>query len=174
MTFRDSLKERTALRIREAIERIKLGQPTNRELKKRKNLKLNKCTVEIEAELSTGSLRHYPEIITEINNYNPALKEISSSFSDDSDASLVLLQQENTKLKQQKKLANKEKIEENSKARNLADEIEKLKRENVAIHQYYTKTIAALFELVPQEQRQLLLSELRASTGRDKVVPIRP
>lgn len=85
-----------------------------------------------------------------------------------------MLQQENTKLKQQKKLANKAKVEENSKARNLADEIEKLKRENVAIHQHYAMTIAALFELVPQEQRQLLLSEMRVSTGRDKVVPIRP
>lgn len=70
-----------------------------------------------------------------------------------------MLQQENTKLKQQKKLANKAKIEESSKAKNLADE--RLKRENVAIHQYYTKTIAALFELIPPEKRHLLLSELR-------------
>jgi FtsZ-binding cell division protein ZapB len=173
MTFRDSLKERTALRIREAIERIKLGQPKNRELKKRKNLKLNKSTVEKEADLSTGALRHYPEIIKEINDYQPALKEISASFSDDSDASLILLQQEHAKLKQQKKLVNKAKVEESSKAKNLADEIERLKHENVAIHQYYTKTIAALFELVPQEKRHLLLSELRVSTASDKVVPIK-
>ena len=84
-----------------------------------------------------------------------------------------MLQQENTKLKQQKKLANKAKIEESSKAKNLADEIERLKRENVAIHQYYTKTIAALFELIPPEKRHLLLSELRVSTASDKVVPIK-
>lgn len=58
-------------------------------------------------------------------------------------------------------------------AKNLADEIERLKRENVAIHQYYTKTIAALFELIPQEKRHLLLSELRVSTASDKVVPIK-
>lgn len=68
------------------------------ELKKRKNLKLNKSTVEKEADLATGALRHYPEIIKEINDYQPALKEISASFSDDSDASLILLQQENTML----------------------------------------------------------------------------
>ena len=39
--------------------------------------------------------------------------------------------------------------------------------------QYYTKTIAALFELIPQEKRHLLLSDLRVSTAIDKVVPIK-
>jgi uncharacterized protein YdcH (DUF465 family) len=67
MNLRAIEKEKTKQSLREAIERLKNGNVTAKELLGKKNIKINRLTVEIEAKMSKGSLRHHPDIVAEIN-----------------------------------------------------------------------------------------------------------
>ncbi|TLS80543.1 hypothetical protein [Photobacterium damselae] len=55
----------------DAISRIKEQTYTNKELKKKKVVKLNRSNVEKEAGLSAGALRHHPDIVKVIQGANP-------------------------------------------------------------------------------------------------------
>ncbi|HHQ4590645.1 TPA: hypothetical protein ACSP19_004113 [Aeromonas veronii] len=67
MNLRATEKEKTKQSLREAIERLKSGNVTAKTLLGKKNIKINRLTVEIEAGMSKGSLRHHPDIVAEIN-----------------------------------------------------------------------------------------------------------
>lgn len=67
MNLRATAKEKTRQSLREAIERLKSGNVTAKTLLGKKNIKINRLTVEIEAGMSKGSLRHHPDIVAEIN-----------------------------------------------------------------------------------------------------------
>ncbi|WP_323066400.1 hypothetical protein [Aeromonas jandaei] len=67
MSFRATQKEKSKCRFKAAIERLKAGNVISKELIGKKNLKINRFNVEIEAGMSKGSLRHYPEIVDQIN-----------------------------------------------------------------------------------------------------------
>jgi len=56
-------KDTTREKFLEAIERIKSGTVSNKELKARKIVKLNRATVEKEAGFVPGLLCHYPDVV---------------------------------------------------------------------------------------------------------------
>jgi hypothetical protein len=66
MNLRTTEKEKTKQILREAIERIKSGNITAKALLGKKAVKINRLTVEIEAGMSKGALRHHPDIVAEI------------------------------------------------------------------------------------------------------------
>lgn len=67
MNLRMTEKEKTKQNLREAIERLKNGNITAKVLLGKKAIKINRLTVEIEAGMSKGALRHHPDIVAEIN-----------------------------------------------------------------------------------------------------------
>lgn len=67
MNLRATEKEKTKHTLREAMERLKSGNITAKALLGKKNIKINRLNVEIEARMSKGALRHHPDIVAEIN-----------------------------------------------------------------------------------------------------------
>ncbi|EJG0497552.1 hypothetical protein DFX49_RS20865, partial [Vibrio parahaemolyticus] len=65
-------KKSTETQLRQAFERLKANTPTNRKyqlkVKANKPLRITKSGVEKEAGLSNGALKHYPELIREIED----------------------------------------------------------------------------------------------------------
>ena len=170
MSLRDIEKEKTAQKARAAMERIKSGTPNNLKLKKRKNLKLNQNTVEIETGLSVRALKHHPEILTEIMDYKAP--RIDSGDNNASDVIAVLLKRENEKLKEQKKKALKATRNTQESNEKLSDKIDKLERENKALHKRHAEMVSALFNMIPQEAVNGLF-EKDFTPGNKNVVPIK-
>lgn len=169
MSIRDTEKAKTAKKIIAAMERIKSGTPNHRELKKRTNLKLNQSTVEKESGLSTGALRHHREILAEIIEYNaPEINVASDCLGVNS----VIAKSDNEKLQTQKKKAIKAKHDAQERNKELKDCVNRLDRENKALHKHHAQVICALFDLIPQEER-IGLFEKDLSLGEGNVVPIR-
>lgn len=103
MSLQEIKKQKTALKAIEAIKRIQDGKPNLRKLLNRDNLKLNQHTVEQEAGLSVGALKHHDDILTMISDINLMGCEQEKTTGTQTD--IYLLKQEIIKLKAQKKAA---------------------------------------------------------------------
>lgn len=170
MSLRDVKKEKTAQKFRTAMARIIEGVPTSRKLKKRANLKLNQSTVEEEAGLTVGSLRHHEKILKEIEAYNFPKAESESYKGSDENAGR--LKRENEKLRLQRKKALKEKLLAKKKKQEQLEKINKLTDENILLHERTAEVISALFYSIPQEDRQDLFEKSFKLTS-ENVVPIK-
>ncbi|RPF11046.1 hypothetical protein EDB14_2145 [Vibrio crassostreae] len=152
------MKQATKNTLERALERLIKGEPTNLDLKKKARqgkLKINNNTVEKEAGLSTGSLRHYPSIKAMIKSRSLKAK-VESSESTTSE--IELLQQENAKLKGDKTQLNK------LKSKHLID-ARKSKEALATQAANHIKMIQELMEMLPALEREKAM---------DKVVNTRP
>jgi len=157
MQIRDVKKENTAAKAQAAITRIVEGTYTNKTLKKRKKVKLNQSTVEMEAGLSVSSLRNHPDILALIENQNNPMGQDNLS-ADSSD--IYHLQNQITKLRKQKKELQKQKRELTQKSQLEYSKHQSLEKINKEIHADYIQLTSALFDLIPQEERQDLFEKL--------------
>ncbi|MGL4579759.1 MAG: hypothetical protein ACRCVP_12800 [Shewanella xiamenensis] len=159
MSLRDVKKERTAEKFRAAIKRILNQQPVNRilqqKLREGKALKLNPTNVEKEAGLSYGSTKNHPGILREIDEHNKPKADNKVSTSKEK-ATTAELRKEIKELK--KKLQEK------------TNDYDTLEDVNKKLHEYCRGMISALFEKIPQEQREGLFKE-HINTDGDNVVP---
>lgn len=157
MPIRDLKKEKTAAKAQAAITRIVEGIYTNKTLKKRKKVKLNQSTVEMEAGLGVSSLRNHPDILALIENQNnPKGQDNLSADSSD----IYHLQNQIIQLKKQKKELQKQKKELTQKYQLKFSKHQSLEDINKEIHADYIQLTSALFDLVPQEERQDLFEKL--------------
>jgi len=150
-------KDATRKNFLAAIERIKSGTITNKELKARKSVKLNRSTVEKETGLKAGALRHYKDIT-----------DIIDGVSDDgliSNEKYEELKNENKKLKKDKGDALKDRDTYKEDADNAKSNLNK---ELSAQHQLVT----ALFYKVPIEEREELMKAInnKARGGRVSLI----
>jgi hypothetical protein len=171
MSLRDKKKENTAKRAREAIKRILNGTPTHKELKKRVTVKLNQSTVETEAGLGVSSLRNHGDILVEIEQHNSPDHGVDSKI-DYTMTDYFVLNKEKDKLKKNKKSFSNEKKVLTAKNKSQIEEIEELERLNTEIHSHYVQMNCALFDMVPQEQRQDIFEKLK-TRGSGNVVPFK-
>ena len=155
MSLRDIKKEKTAKRAREAMQRIINGLPKNKKLKKRNALKLNQSTVEKEAGISVSSLKHHPDILKEIMDYNSPVTEktLSTLTSNQNEpVNVYLLKKEIETLKKQKKAAIKAKNNAIELNKEYSQDISKLKYDNKALHSHHAQVVSAMFEIIPLEK----------------------
>ena len=170
MSLREIKKEKTALKAIEAIKRIQDGKPNHRKLLNRDNLKLNQHTVEQEAGLAVGALKHHDDILTMISDINLMGCEQEKTTGTQTD--IYLLKQEIIKLKAQKKAAITGKKDAIALKKSYAEQLETLKYENKMLHQHHAEVVSALFDLIPQEDREGIVIKAM-SHGNTNVVPIK-
>ncbi|MFA0049637.1 bacterioferritin comigratory protein [Vibrio breoganii] len=152
------MKQATKNALKNALERLIKGEPTNFDLKKKARLgklKVNNNTVEKEAGLSTGALRYYPDIKAMIKSRSLKAKVESS---ESATSEIELLHQENTKLKCEKTQLNKLKSKHIIDARKSKEVLAK----QAALH---IKIVQELMEMLPASEREKAM---------DKVVSARP
>lgn len=146
MNLRVTEKEKTKQNLRDAIERLKSGTVTAKTLLGKKNIKINRLTVEIEAGMSKGSLRHHPDIVAEIN----ALASSSSQNAISEQKSVTQVQVEELK----KKVVLKEGLR-----KQYYDELvvtQEAMKTQLAVHH---ELIVALFNKIPINIRDGLFDE---------------
>jgi hypothetical protein len=69
MSIREKEKQKTNQRLKEALQRLIDKVPTERELKRRDKVKVNALTVQQEAGVSVGAIRHHPDVGILIKEY---------------------------------------------------------------------------------------------------------
>lgn len=159
MSLREMKKRKTNKALREAIDRIVAQTPNSKKLQeklKEGKLKLNRTNVEIEADKGYGVIKYHSdvkELIYEINN--PPLP-----FTDQSSVEKQKFQEKFDRQKLSLKNTEAELEEKIS-------EIELLKSVNERLHAHCRELTSALFELVPQEQREKLFDEIMQKSSRD-------
>ncbi len=152
MSLRKMNKQKTNQSLREAIERIIAKQPQSKKLQKKLKegkLKLNKTNVEIEADRGYGVIKYHSDVeqlIDKLNNPPPMFTDQSS-----------VVQQ---KLEEN---FNKQKLSLKKTETELAEKISEIKlleSVNKRLHAHCRELTSALFELVPQDQREKLFDEI--------------
>tara|TARA_B100000700_G_C14964300_1_gene818092 strand:- start:1012 stop:1530 length:519 start_codon:yes stop_codon:yes gene_type:complete len=171
MPIRATQKEKTATKAEAAIQRILEGTYTNKILIKRKRngkkIKLNQSTVEMEAGLGVRTLRNHPNVLEKIDKINnPELVENQPVFSTNYSSTEV------EKLKNDKKTLQKQKNEQLEKYKLERTKRMSLENINKEIHANYIQLTCALFDLVPQQERQDLFDKPPKKVQGD-VVPLK-
>ena len=172
MGIRDNDKEKTAKKFRAAIQRIQDGNYQSPKLRKRKKVKLNQNTVEIEAGQSVGSMRHHGDILSEIEEINnPKTSEIETDncYEGVTDDELRL---ENKKLLKRNKKLIKERNEFGSKNQDKQKEIDRIKQEYQSLLELYSQVTSAFFDLIPADERTRLFEKVERRNG-NNVTPIK-
>jgi hypothetical protein len=159
MSKRDLDKKKTNTRLREALQRLIDKVPTDRELKKRSNVKVNALTVQQEAGVSVGALRHHPDISILIAEYKGNKIKASSSSPDIADSDFVKLQIKVDALtkrvnKLKASLENETKLKEEYRAKS-----EYLGQINQELLEEEHQLIQALLNKVPLEDRHSLFQK---------------
>ncbi len=138
---------RTKSLLLNAIERLKKGKPTEQTLIKKAEdgkLKLNRSTVEKEAGLGSGALRHHQDVVDIITQ---------SSVGGEEGKQVDILTKEIRELKYKLKKVNK--INKSK--------IEKVKNMDVALSQQAAQQImlmAAMLEKIPYDDREKLMKKV--------------
>ena len=154
----------TEVKLREALERLIKRTPNTRAFKRKveanKPFSITKSGVEKEAELSNGSLKHYPNIIQDIVNAEAERVHGKSQFSKDISESDIkssaIYKQLELKLKRMEDVKKK-----------LAIDVKKLKeeceRKDRALNEKVAEldeVISSMWALIPRdEQRQLVIKK---------------
>ncbi|WP_371192944.1 hypothetical protein [Glaciecola sp. SC05] len=166
MSLRKIKKQKTAHEFMAAINRLVDRKPTCRELKKKladgKPLKLNPTNVEKEAGRGYNSTKNHPSVLKEIERINALVsntKEVSSQVLEN--------------LKAERKEKNKEikKLKENIKNKNT--ELEKLKRVNLILHAHCRELTSALYNKIPQEEREGLFERSVTTKNESNIIPFK-
>jgi hypothetical protein len=159
MSKRDLDKKKTNTRLREALQRLIDKVPTDRELKKRSNVKVNALTVQQEAGVSVGALRHHPDISILIAEYKGKKIKLSASNHDIAESDFVKLQLKVDALtkrvnKLKSSLENETKLKEEYRAK--AEYLEQVNRE---LLEEDHQLMQALLNKVPLEDRHSLFQK---------------
>jgi hypothetical protein len=152
MSSRDKTTQETKQALFDALERLKANQPTDRKLigkLKAGKLKVNRSSVEKEADKSVGSLRNHPDVVDAITKFTDAI-----SFDEYNVETVEDVYKE--------KLANeknnkKDAIRLKEKYRTEADKMEASMENQLEQHHMIT---AAMFELIPLDKRKELIEKI--------------
>lgn len=152
MSSRDKTTQETKQALFDALERLKANQPTDRKLigkLKAGKLKVNRSSVEKEADKSVGSLRNHPDVVDAITKFTDAI-----SFDEYNVETVEDVYKE--------KLANeknnkKDAIRLKEKYRTEADKMEASMENQLEQHHMIT---AAMFELIPVDKRKELIEKI--------------
>lgn len=155
------MKNATKQALRDALDRLVEGKPTNTELKKRAKkgtLKINDSTVEKEAGKSAGALRNHRDIAEEIKEKALSVRaEQSGQLSNEE-----LLKKELKEAKAEKTQLQKKK-DEHYKKRKVA---EKAQAKDAARH---IEIIQGLMRMIPLSEREKAMHTL-VNTTADNVI----
>jgi len=155
------MKDATKQALRDALDRLVEGKPTNTELKKRANkgtLKINDSTVEKEAGKSAGALRNHRDIAEEIKEKALSLRaEKSGQLSNEE-----LLKKELKEAKAEKTQLQKKK-NEHYKKRKIAEQAQ---ASDAARH---IEIIQSLMRMIPLTEREKAMHTL-VNTTTDNVI----
>lgn len=158
MSIREAEKHKTNQRLRESLQRLIDGNPTDMELRRRANLKVSARTVQQEAGVSIGAIRHHPDVAKLIEDY----KNSGKSKPDETPDAAAVGVPNNDLLKLQlevNKLKNKVKRQaENLKKEKLLKEeyraqADGFKAQNEEILSDEHQLMQALFSKVPLPER---------------------
>jgi|TARA_R110001583_G_scaffold192800_1_gene359800 hypothetical protein len=145
---------RTKSLLLNAVERLKKGEPTEQTLIKKAEdgkLKLNRSTVEKEAGLGSGTLRHHQDVVDIIT-----LSCVGGEEAEQVDILTKEIRELKDKLKKVNKI-NKSKIE-------------KVKNMDVALSQQAAQQImlmAAMLEKIPYDDREQLMKKIISNNVRN-------
>lgn len=165
MSIRDTEKQKTNQRLREALQRLIVGEPTNSELKRRAKLKVSARTVQQEAGVSIGVIRHHPEVAKLIADYKSGrvsyqTEELDGVADEVSSGDLLKLQLEVDKLKNKvQRLTDNLKKEKALKEEYRAHASE-LKAQNEELLSRDHLLVQALFNKVPLPDRDELFKKV--------------
>lgn len=149
MSLREIKKQKTTDEFMEAIKRIVNQEPKCKELKKKldegKLLKLNATNVEKEAGKGYNSTRHHQVVLNEIERINGLECGVKRGGL-----------QAIVSLKSERKEKNKEIKNLKNEIKSKNAEIEMLKSVNLSLHAHYRELTSALYDKIPQEEREEL------------------
>lgn len=158
MGIREKQKQETNQRLKDAMQRLIDGVPTDRDLKSRKTLKVNEHTVQIEAGLPLNTIRHHSDVRKAILKYQESQKQ-KPLQQEDHCSDLVGLQQKIIKQKNRiEALNNKLKTETKLKEEYRA-KAKSLERVNTELLEGEHHLIQALLSKVPLEERQAIFNK---------------
>ena len=152
MSSRDKTTQETKQALFDALERLKANQPTDRELMgklKSGKLKVNRSSVEKEAEKSVGSLRNHPDVVDAITKYTDALSLDEYNVETVEDVYKEKLVNEKNNKKHAIELKEKYRIEAEQMKASMKSQLEQ--------HHMIT---AAMFELIPLDERNKLIEKI--------------
>ena len=152
MTSRDKTTQETKQDLFDALERLKANQPTARKLigkLKAGKLKVNRSSVEKEADKSVGSLRNHPDVVDAITKYTDALSLDEYNVETVEDVYKEKLANEKNNKKHAVELKEKYRIEAEQMKASMKSQLEQ--------HQMIT---AAMFELIPLDKRKELIEKI--------------
>ncbi|MDG1751751.1 MAG: hypothetical protein P8I03_08835 [Thalassotalea sp.] len=156
------MKQATRKRLLDALERLTLGKPDNRDLRlkaKAGKLKINASTVEKEAGLSVGSLRNHGDIKAMVKNRS-LYKRVEQSES--TQCPIELLQEEVKNVKKERAQANKKKAQYHE----LSKCHQKALAEQAARHINIVKN---LMEMIPLCEREKAMDKV-VNTRADNII----
>ncbi|TOJ61799.1 hypothetical protein [Vibrio parahaemolyticus] len=142
-----------------AIEAILNGSCTSEKLRKRKNVKLNYNTVEIEAGVTRGALKKHPKIMKKIDLINKGKEREPQERQDEADKK----NEKYNELKDQVELLSKQ-LENRDLL--LEEKKETLKR----LQEDEFHLISALFDSVPFSERDKLFENTEKEESGGKVI----
>ncbi len=161
MGNRERMKDATKQALRDALERLAEGKPTNTELKqkaKKGTLKINKLSVEKEAGTSVGALRNHGDVADEIKDKALSIRaEQSGQLSNEEflEKELGEVKAEKTQLQKKKDEHYKQrKIAENAQAKDAARHLE---------------IIQSLMRMIPLHEREKAMHTL-VNTTADNII----
>tara|TARA_R110002094_G_scaffold158569_2_gene144486 strand:+ start:106 stop:627 length:522 start_codon:yes stop_codon:yes gene_type:complete len=154
MSLREKKKKQTNKKLRDALQRLIDKKPTNRELKKRDNVKVNDLNVQKEAGVSIGAIRHHPDVATLIKNHQLGLSTETPCVS--SNEAEIVLRAQIEDLKEKLATTKKKLKKETDLKKEYSEKAIRLESENLRLVGDQHQLTQALFNAVPIEARNKL------------------
>lgn len=152
MSSRDKTTQETKQALFDALERLKANKPTDRELigkLKSGKLKVNRSSVEKEADKSVGSLRNHSDVVDAITKYTDALSLDEYNVETVEDVYKEKLTNEKNNKKHAIGLKEKYRIEAEQMKASMKSQLE----------QHHMITVA-MFDLIPLDERKKLIENI--------------
>jgi hypothetical protein len=144
-------KEITEKRLYDALDRLIANQPISSVVKKKKGYKINPYNVQLEADVSIGSIRHHPDVVNAIQAHRTG--EPCGGLNTE----LTLLRNEILKLKDAKKKL-KTKLDKSVELQlKYRQELAELRTSHLHLVANQHELLTGLLKLVPREKRELLM-----------------
>jgi hypothetical protein len=165
MSLREKKKKQTNKKLRDALQRLIDKNPTNRELKKRDNVKINDLNVQKEAGVSIGAIRHHTDVATLIKNHQLGLttnpdEETTGAVSNEAEATMrAQLEDLKDKLESTKNKLKKE----TALKKEYSEKAIRLESENLRLLGEQHQLTQALFNAVPIETRDKLFKRAESN-----------
>lgn len=152
MTSRDKTTQETKQDLFDALERLKANQPTARKLigqLKEGKLKVNRSSVEKEADKSVGSLKSHLDVVEAIKEYKKELDLEKYQVETVEDVYKEKLASEKNNKKHAIELKEKYRIEAEQMKASMENQLE----------QHHMITVA-MFDLIPLDERKELIEKI--------------